>query len=109
MADRQVPGPVQANPERIQSRPYPEFATFPPEELLGDDVRAGRDAAVAGRTTWPPVLIVVGFLLTFTTFVFNNPIPLIVGLLVILVGSVWSAAAHRSAHGVGPVTIREQR
>ena len=108
MVEREVPGPAQDNAERIQSRDADDFARFPREELLVDQV-ATRDAGVAGRVVWPPVLIVVGFLIAFSVFVVRVWPVLVIGFLLMLVGTVWSLASHRGGRGLGPTTIRQPR
>ena len=92
--EKHVPPLVESSPERIQSRDAADFARLPADETTIDD-RATRDAVVADRVVWPPVLIVVGFLVAFSVFIFRVWPVLVVGFLLILIGSIWSAASHR--------------
>ena len=108
MVDRQVPGAAQDNPERIQSRDAGDFARLPREELQTGGVPT-RDAGVAGRVVWPPVLITIGFLIAFSVFILRFWPLLVIGFVLILIGTVWSIAGHRGGRGLGPTTVRESR
>jgi hypothetical protein len=52
--------------------------------------------------------VAAGFVLIFATFVILSPVPLILGVLLIVGGMVWSKVSQRrgSGSGLGPVTIR---
>jgi len=56
----------------------------------------------------PLLVVAVGFVLVFATFVIRSPVTLILGMLLIAVGMVWSKVSHGrgSGSGLGPVTIR---
>ena len=104
MADAEhVPPLVEESPQRIQSRDAADFARLPDDETMLDD-RATRDAVVADRVVWPPVLIVVGFVLAFSVFIFRVWPVLVVGFLLMLIGSIWSSVSHRGG-GTGRSTI----
>lgn len=108
MVDRQVPGPAQDNPERIQSRDASDFAQLPHEELQ-PDTGSTRDAGVTGRVVWPPVLIVLGFAVAFSVFIFRVWPVLVIGFVLMLIGTVWSMTGHRAGRGLGPTKISESR
>lgn len=113
--ERRDPAPATRNPERIQERPYEsDWAALPAEET--DERRepgAGPEGSVgaAGRSV-PLTTIAVGFGLVFLTFFLDSPVPLVLGLLLIVVGGVWSGLTERRAgtgHGVGTLDARQQR
>jgi hypothetical protein len=112
---RPDPAPAARNPERIQERAYEsDWAGLPADETDGQlDPGAGPVGSVgaSGRSV-PLTTIAVGFGLLFLTFLLDNPVPLMVGLLLIVVGGVWSGLTERRAgtmHGVGTLDARLQR
>jgi hypothetical protein len=102
MAEGQVPPPVSEQAERIQSRPYEDFARLPEDEVRRDALST-RDMRVDNRIVWPPVIVTVGFVVAFLVFIVQHWLALVIGFGLILVGTVMSLASHRGPRGVGPV------
>lgn len=111
---RAHPAPAARNPERIQERPYEsDWATFPDEETDQQLHPGGGPQGTVGTSgvSTPLVTIAVGFGLLFLTFFLANPVPLVLGLLLILVGGVWSGLTERRAgafRGVGTLKEKHQ-
>lgn len=113
-APRPDPAPAARNPERIQERSYEsDWAGLPAEETDQQyDPGAGPEGSVSGSGhSVPLITIAVGFGVLFLTFVLGNPVPLAVGLLLILVGGVWSGLTERRAgafRGTGTLSEKHQ-
>jgi hypothetical protein len=113
MADegRTVPGQPADSNERILSRPHDDFARFPPEEV--DEVatpEAGPRGTLDDGPALPILVMGVGALIAFSTFLFSNGWPLAIGLVVLVAGAVWAGMSDPHAGsrgGTGPVTLDE--
>ncbi|MBA2529151.1 MAG: hypothetical protein H0V19_04190 [Euzebyales bacterium] len=103
----QIPGPAAENNERILARSAEGFATFPAEEV--DPVTEPGQGPLGGIDAGPRkpvILIVAGVAVLFATFVLANPIPLVLGLALIVAGAAWSGLSGMGrGSGLGP-TIR---
>lgn len=109
--DRTVPGSARDNNERIQERGYEaDFARLPHEEVdpisrPGAGPHGGLDQ---GGRNLPMAVIVVGVVVAFTAFGLNSPIPLGIGLLLLVVGAIWAGLrrqTHASGQGSGTTTV----
>ncbi len=112
---RPDPAPITSSPDRIKERPYEsDWAGLPPEETDGQlSPGSGPEGNVgaSGRSV-PLTTIAVGFGVLFLTFFLAHWAPLVLGLVLIVVGAVWSGLTERRAgtfHGVGTLTARQQR
>lgn len=112
---RQDPAPATENPDRIQERDYEsDWASLPAEETDGQlEPGAGPKGSVgsSGRSV-PLTTIAVGFGLLFVTFLLDSWVPLALGLVLIVVGGIWSGLTERYAgtmHGVGTLNEKQQR
>lgn len=105
---RQLPGSARQNNERIQDRPYQSpFARFPQDEVDPIDTPGGgpRGGISEGETNTPLVVIVIGIVVAFTAFGFQSPWPLLTGVALIVVGTVWSRVRYHTG-GKGTGTVR---
>lgn len=109
--DRTVPGAARDSNERIQERAYEsDFARLPEEEVdaisrPGAGPHGGLDT---GPSNLPLVMIAVGAVVAFTAFGLNSAIPLAVGLVLVVAGSIWAGVrsqTHASGQGSGTTTI----
>lgn len=112
---RRDPAPATENPDRIQDRAYESnWAAQPAEETDGQlDPGAGPEGGVgtSGRSV-PLTTIAIGFGLLFFTFLLDSWVPLALGLLLIVVGGIWSGLTERyvgTMHGVGTISEKQQR
>lgn len=112
---RTDPAPAARNPERIQERAYEsDWKSFPDEETDHQlEPGAGPEGSVttAGRSV-PLTTVAVGFVVLFLTFLVGHWMPLVLGLVLIVVGGVWSGLTERHAgsmHGVGTLSAKQQR
>lgn len=110
---RQLPGSARQNNERVQGRPYDSsFARFPRDEVDPIDTPGGgpRGGISEGETNVPLVVIVIGIVVAFTAFGFQSPWPLLTGVTLIVVGTVWSRVRfHTGGKGSGTVRARAKR
>ena len=102
MAEPQVPPAVTEQPQRVQSRPYDDFARLPEDEVRRDDLST-RDMRVDNRIVWPPLVVTIGFVIAFLTFVVQHWITLVLGFALMFVGSVMSAVSRRGGRSLSPV------
>lgn len=112
---RTDPAPAARNPERIKERPYEsDWASLPDAETDQQlEPGAGPEGSVttAGRSV-PLTTMAVGFGVLFITFLVGHWMPLVLGLVLILVGGVWSGLTERRAgtmHGVGTLSAKQQK
>lgn len=111
---REVPPPVTESGDRVQSRPYEsDWAKLPREEVHGATGPGGGPAGTvdSGPTNIPLVVIAVGGFVAFSTFLFASPVPLVLGLLMVVGGAIWAGVRHeRPGHlgGVGSVDVDER-
>lgn len=111
--ERQVPGPVEENPQRLQSRPYEsDWARLPAEEVHENVLPAGGPQGTmdSGPKNLPLMVIAVGLVVAFATFFVGNGWPLGIGLALIAVGAIWAGVRSPSIgmmHGTGPATFTE--
>lgn len=102
-APRQQPAEALDNPARLQSRRGQDFARMPAEETHpvrtpGTGPRGTLDRT---RLELPPLLITLGIVVAFLTFLVQHGAPLVLGLLLILAGVVTSAARRpRRSRGI---------
>lgn len=103
-----MPGPVTDNNERITSRPYDDFATFPPEEIQPITAPGGGPSGAVAEGRNPPlVLVAVGYAVCFATFAVQQPLFLAAGVVLIVAGAAWGKATRgRRGKGLGPSMIR---
>ncbi len=106
---QQVPGPAADNNERIAARPSDDFARLPREEVTPiPEPGAGPGGGLDSGLSKPLLTVALGYALAFATFVIRSPVPLVLGLLLVVGGMVWSkrSQGRGSGSGLGPVTIR---
>lgn len=107
--ERTVPGPPEDNNERITSRPHDDFARLPEEEV--DEIPApgaGPRGSLDDGPSLPILVMGVGALVAFSTFLFGNGWPLAIGLVILVAGALWaglSGPRHGAGQGSGPTTI----
>lgn len=110
---RQLPGPARQNNERLQGRAYDSrFSRFPSDEVDPISTPGGgpRGGISEGETNTPLVVIVIGIVIAFTAFGFQSPWPLLTGVALIVVGTVWSRVRyHTGGKGTGTVRHRAKR
>lgn len=108
---RQVPGPAQANSERIQDRDYEgDFSQLPPEEVdpIAGPGEGPHGSLDNGPTNLPLIVIAVGALIAFSAFGLDSVVPLVIGLVVVVSGAIWAGLRGQtiaSGEGLGTVTI----
>jgi hypothetical protein len=68
-----------------------------------------RDRLVTGRVVWPPLLVVIGFFVAFLVFFWQEWYVLVAGVVLILIGAIWSLVRNRGRRGIGPARIPESR
>jgi hypothetical protein len=91
MSRKRVPESAQGNVQRIQSRPYEDFATFPADEVHSERrPGAGPRGAIDDGPRPPVVVMAVGALLVFLALILGTPWPIAAGVLLVIVGGVWS-------------------
>lgn len=108
---RQVPGPAQDNNERIQERDYEsDFAQLPPEEVdpISGPGEGPHGSLDSGPTNLPLIVIAVGALIAFSAFGLDSIVPLVIGLVVVVAGAIWSGLRGQtiaSGEGLGSSTV----
>ncbi|MGI8575243.1 MAG: hypothetical protein ACR2MA_07845 [Egibacteraceae bacterium] len=107
---REVPGQPSESGERMQSRDAAEdFATLPDAETHANtQPGGGPDGTVTtGGTNLPVVVIGLGVLIVFSTFLLRSPWALGIGLVVVLAGAIWAGLANASAGAMGGLGTTE--
>jgi hypothetical protein len=97
-----LPGRAEDNNERILARPHDDFARFPAEEV--DEVAApgaGPRGTLDDGPALPILVMGVGVLIAFSTFLFSNGWPLAIGLVVLIAGAVWAGVSDPLAGSRG--------
>jgi hypothetical protein len=91
MSDPRPPDPKE-EPRRIEDRdPNSAFARFPEHEVDPISQPGGGPRGGVGSGVNPPViLIVAGIVVALLTLVVNSPWLLLLGLVMVVCGGVWS-------------------
>ena len=91
MSDRLPPQPEEQR-RRIGDRPADsDFARFPPEEVdEKSEPGAGPHGAAGTALNVPMIVIAIGLVLAFLTFVVGSGWPLVLGLVLVVGGAIWA-------------------